>query len=427
MDARAVLELAPDSRVASSATRLAGSSGWRGTGRDDTALWGLCAGSGAHPYQVSVDLGDRASKCSCPSRKFPCKHALALQLRHVREPLPVAEPPGWVAEWLARRRRAEVAAAPADDSPEAVARRARAREKTALARRDAVRAGVTGLADWLADVADAGIAGLPARDAEWWRSIGARMVDAQAGGLASAVDEVRRLVAAGGPAWAHDAADRLGGLHLLTRLADSPGPADVVRGRIGFPVTEEEVRAGAGWSDHWVPLLRLDSDDGLVRTVRQWVWGRAHGWVVAVRHAGGGARPGAPLAHGVRVRGVLHPYPGAPPRRVAVGEDLVERPPGPVPAPGTWREALAGLEEPLRADPWQRLHPLGCASVRPTRDTARLVDGEGRGVPVRADLGLDQALAVTGGGVFDAWGLWDGRELRLGAVALPGGAPEVVG
>ncbi|GAA1266272.1 SWIM zinc finger family protein [Saccharothrix xinjiangensis] len=425
MDARAVLELAPDSRVANSATRLAGSSGWRGTGRDDTALWGLCAGSGASPYQVCVDLGDRASKCSCPSRKFPCKHALALQLRHVREALPVAAPPEWVAEWRSRRQR-RVAAAP-DDSPEAVARRAKAKEKTALARRDAVRAGVAGLADWLADVVGAGIAGLPARDAEWWRSIGARMVDAQAKGLASAVEEVRHVVAAGGPTWAHDTADRLGGLHLLTRLADSPELADVVRGRIGFSVTEEEVRAGEGWSDHWAPLLKLESDDGLVRTVRQWAWGRAHGWVVAVRHAGGGARPVAPLEHGVQVRGVLHPYPGAPPHRVAVGGELLERPPGPVPVPGTWREALAGLEEPLRADPWQRLHPLGCASVRPTRDTAWLVDDEGRGVPVRADLALDQALAVTGGGAFDAWGLWNGRELRLGAVARPGGVPEVVG
>lgn len=424
MDAQAVLELAPDSRVASAAARLAGSPGWRGTGRDDTALWGLCQGSGTTPYQVCVDLGDRAAKCTCPSRKFPCKHALALQLRDVREPLPAGEPPAWAAEWLSRRRAGPDAA---DSSPEAAARRARAKEKTALARRNAVRAGVAGLTDWLADVAGAGIAGLPARDAAWWHSIEARMVDAQAKGLASAVAEVRSIVAAGGPAWAHDVADRLGGLHLLARLAESPEHADVVRRRLGFSVAEEEVRAGPGWSDDWVPLLKLETDDGLVRTVRQWVWGRSRGWVVAVRHAGGGARPALPLAHGVRVRGVLHPYPGAPPHRVVVGEVLAEGPAEPVPAPGTWREALAGLEEALEADPWQRLHPLACASVRATADTARLVDAEGRGVPVRGDVALDRALAVTGGEAFDAWGLWDGRELRLGAVARPGGAPEVVG
>ncbi|NUT49723.1 MAG: SWIM zinc finger family protein, partial [Saccharothrix sp.] len=271
MDAQAVLEQAPDGQVASGATRLAGSSGWQGTGRSDTALWGLCKGSGKNPYQVCVDLGDRATKCSCPSRKFPCKHALALQLRDVREALPVAEPPEWVAQWLARRNQA--AAPPAsDDSPEASQRRAKAKAKTALARQDAVRAGVAGVTDWLADVAGAGLAGLPARDAAWWHSIRARMVDAQAKGLASAVDEVRGIVAAGGPHWAHDVADRLGGLHLLARLAESPDP--VVRRRLGFSVAEEEVRAGPGWSDEWAPLLKLESDDGLVRTVRQWVWGR---------------------------------------------------------------------------------------------------------------------------------------------------------
>ncbi|MBW4719579.1 hypothetical protein [Saccharothrix obliqua] len=310
------------------------------------------------------------------------------------------------------------------DSPEAV-RRARAREKTARERAEAVRGGVRALADWLADVADAGIAGLPARDAAWWHAITARMVDAQAKGLASAVEELRSLVAAGGRTWAHDAADRLGGLHLLTRSAEADAP--VVRRRLGYAVTEEEARAGEGWTDRWLPLLRLDTDDGLVRTVRQWVWGRAHGWVVAIRHAGGGARPEPLLPHGVEVTGVLHPYPGVAPRRVAAGELGEGGLPGPLPAPPDWRTALADVADVLRGDPWQRLHPVGCASARLTADTRRLVDGTGRALPVRADLALDQAVALTAGDPFDAWGLWNGRELALGAIAAPGEPPEVVG
>ncbi|WP_309110129.1 SWIM zinc finger family protein [Saccharothrix sp.] len=421
MDAQAVLGLAPDSRVAGSATRLAGSSGWQGTGRSAEALWGLCAGSGQNPYRVCVDLGDRASKCSCPSRKFPCKHALALQLRDAREPFPAGDPPDWVSEWLARRQKA---ARELDTSPEAVERRARAKEKTARNRAEAVRAGVAGLTDWLADVAGAGIAGLPARDSAWWHSIGARMVDAQAKGLASAIEDLRSVVAAGGPSWAHDAADRLGGLHLLARLADTP--SDVVRRRLGFSVAEEEVRAGAAWADRWLPLLRLESDDGLVRTVRQWLWGREHGWVVAIRHAAGGARPVPALPHGIEVQGVVHPYPGSAPQRVAVGE-VEPCASGPVPVPGSWREALAGLEPRLLGDPWLRLHPVGCGGVRLTADLGHVVDASGRGLPVRADLAVEQAAAVTGGEPFDVWGLWNGRDFRVGAVASPGGVPEVLG
>ncbi|MEV0677101.1 SWIM zinc finger family protein [Actinosynnema sp. NPDC050436] len=467
MDAQAVLAQAPDGRVASSATRLAGSSGWSGSGRSAEALWGLCRGSGQAPYRVCVALPDRAAKCSCPSRKFPCKHGLALQLLDVRDPLPAGDAPDWVVEWLDRRRQAaQRASAPPDTSPEAEQRRARAKEKTARNRVEAVRGGVAGLADWLADVAGAGVAGLPARDAAWWHAIGARMVDAQAKGLASALEELRSAVAAGGPTWAHEAADRLGGLHLLVRLAgadgvlaDADGAAGVpggaggavggvagvpgavggsggagggvdvavVRRRLGFSVTEEEVRAGGSWSGCWLPLLKLETDDDLVRTVRQWVWGPEHGWVVAVRHAGGGARPLPPFAHGVGVRAVLHPYPGAGSRRVAVGDVVAEEPVAPPPAPPGWREALVGLAEDLAADPWLRLHPLGCAGVRVTADTAHLLDATGRGLPVRDDLALDQAIALTAGGPFDAWGLWNGRELRLGAIAEPGRAPEVVG
>ena len=82
MDVEAVLAQAPDRQVATGASKLAVPAKWPELGRDDAALWGLCQGSGKSPYQVCVDLSDRATKCSCPSRKFPCKHSVALQLLH---------------------------------------------------------------------------------------------------------------------------------------------------------------------------------------------------------------------------------------------------------------------------------------------------------------------------------------------------------
>ena len=42
------------------------------------------------------------------------------------------------------------------------------------------------------------------------------------------------------------------------------------------------------------------------------------------------------------------------------------------------------------------------------------------------DVATDRALAVHGGRPFDAIGLWDGWSVRLGAVAVPGEAPEVM-
>ena len=49
---------------------------------DRSLIYGDCKGSGKEPYHTSVDVsGDTViSRCSCPSRQFPCKHALALML-----------------------------------------------------------------------------------------------------------------------------------------------------------------------------------------------------------------------------------------------------------------------------------------------------------------------------------------------------------
>jgi hypothetical protein len=48
---------------------------------DDTLLFGECKGSGKENYRPSADFADPAKpvfRCTCPSRQFPCKHALAL-------------------------------------------------------------------------------------------------------------------------------------------------------------------------------------------------------------------------------------------------------------------------------------------------------------------------------------------------------------
>ena len=79
-----VVELAPDDSSVNAARRLLNPALWSETGSTEILVWGKCQGSGKTPYQVSVDLAGPAFRCSCPSRKFPCKHALALLLLWVR-------------------------------------------------------------------------------------------------------------------------------------------------------------------------------------------------------------------------------------------------------------------------------------------------------------------------------------------------------
>ncbi len=74
-----VQALAQDSRSFADAKKLAKEAAWRRLGRDGEAVWGVALGSKGDAYAVFARSKESA-RCSCPSRKIPCKHALALLL-----------------------------------------------------------------------------------------------------------------------------------------------------------------------------------------------------------------------------------------------------------------------------------------------------------------------------------------------------------
>ncbi|WP_431911831.1 SWIM zinc finger family protein [Nonomuraea jabiensis] len=99
-----VLALAPDAASRSAAQKVAAPGKWSACGTTGTVVYGECEGSGARPYLACVDLTEPAYRCSCPSRKFPCKHALGLLLMWAAEGVPVEEgAPQWVTEWVEAR------------------------------------------------------------------------------------------------------------------------------------------------------------------------------------------------------------------------------------------------------------------------------------------------------------------------------------
>ncbi|TVT18438.1 SWIM zinc finger family protein, partial [Amycolatopsis rhizosphaerae] len=98
-----VLALAPDAASAKAGRGQASAAKWPASGCSERAVWGECQGSGKKPYQVCVELAGPAFRCSCPSRKFPCKHALGLLLRWSAGELVPAGEPDWAGTWLAER------------------------------------------------------------------------------------------------------------------------------------------------------------------------------------------------------------------------------------------------------------------------------------------------------------------------------------
>lgn len=115
-----VQRLAPDDRAMHAARDLVRKRSLRelGISADGTWLLGRCQGSA--DYEVSVDIANASAptaRCSCPSRKLPCKHALGLMLAYVANPSSFAErePP---ADLLARREKQVQRAQKSDEAKE---------------------------------------------------------------------------------------------------------------------------------------------------------------------------------------------------------------------------------------------------------------------------------------------------------------------
>src|SRR3954453_3642680 len=212
LTAEAVEGLAPDAASVMAARKLARPAPWSETGYDERAVWGLCKGSGARPYQTQVDLSGPAWNCSYPSRKLPCKHALALLLLRAGGQVAAGSPPEWVSEWLETRaqRAARPARAPGEPprAPEAAARRAANREER-------VAAGVEGLRTWLRDAVRGGLGAGRLRSWDEWDAFAARLVDAQAPGAASRLRSLGGVAAGRPDGWPERLLSGLGLLHLL--------------------------------------------------------------------------------------------------------------------------------------------------------------------------------------------------------------------
>ena len=403
-----VLALAPDPASAQAARGLASPTRWHDTGATDELVWGRCAGSGARPYETAVELSGAASNCSCPSRKFPCKHALALLLLWSAGTVAaVSEPADYAAAWKqARDARAGKTVKPRGERDEQAA------AKRAQQRAGRVSAGLDELEIWLRDQVRGGLSAAAGRYAHA-EPVAARMVDAQAPGVAATL---RRLssVPASGDGWP---ALLLGGyarLHLLARAhaqldALPPEFAATVRTHVGYPARREDVLAEAAVLDDWQVLAVRDLPDGAVPARRTWLRGNASGRYALVLvfdpQGSFAGNPDAALVAGTTIRAELHFYPGRPPLRAVMGTRHADAEPGPAPEPRLALSAqLTEWAAVVELDPWIAEWPAVLRGVPvPAGERWRFADPDSGAVPL-----------LTGG--VDPWVL----------AAVAGGRPVVV-
>ncbi|CAM2954520.1 SWIM zinc finger family protein [Prescottella defluvii] len=415
-----VAAAAPDAASLSAARGLA--TKWTDTGRTDTALWGSCGGSGKNPYLAAVDLTGPAYRCSCPSRKFPCKHAVSLLLRWSDGAVPAADAPGFVTDWLATREAraaatstASAQAAPAESTPDPASTERRL---------ERISAGLDELDRWLTDRIVAGL-GSVAHDTAAYDAIAARMVDAQAPGVAASLRALPALVATD-PDWPAPLLAAYGRLHLLIRAFRDrdrlPEPLNrSVQTHLGIPVRADEVRAQPAVRDRWQVLAVRAAEEGRLVARRTWLRGRDSGrWALLLDFAHGSAQfSTAAKIPGTIVDADVHYYPGAAPLRAHLGtQHCAPEPFTTLPGATDPAAALDGYTAALAGDPWIRSWPMLLADVAPTvtAGTWHVVDRAGRALPVGDDTARWQLLAVSGGHPVTVCGDWDGTALQPASV-----------
>lgn len=388
-----ILALAPDAQVANAGKKLGIAKPWGNVGKSARAVWGECSGSGSKPYQVRVDRTDYAAKCSCPSHKFPCKHAIGLLMLIADQPAQavVGDEPEWVGEWLSKRAEAVQKKQERAQTPAEVD--VLAQQKRQEKRAGRIDEGLMALELWLADLVRRGLAQVAGEGSSFWETQAARLVDAQAPGLANRLRALGEEVGVRED-WPARTLNGLGQIALIIKawqLRESLSPAmrRELETQIGLVVREEDVLAqGEQLQDEWQVIAQQFEEINRLRIRRTWLLGRQSSRYALLQHTAVNQQPFTEnLVSGTSFKATLRFWFGPYPLRALI-DTQVENTPAPN---GFWHvEKFASFLErhadALSSNPWLQRLPLVLTDALPTQQQGQwwVVDSTGNALPVQA-------------------------------------------
>lgn len=434
--AQQVDAMAPDSASISNGKKLSAPAKWQTLGMDDQFLWGEIKGSGKKPYQACIDTSEPAFKCSCPSRKFPCKHALAVAYIFVDSPSAFSESPmpEWVSEWQQRREQQQqkkLAKANRENEPvdEATLQRRQKQQQQREQKRQAnIDSGLLEFQQWLNDIARQGLASAM-NDADLFKRMSKRLIDIQAPGLARRVLDCLDLRYAYDP-WQSHVLQELSRIQLIVSAwRQREALAEEIRADlhelVGISVKKEDILATPGIEDNWwVVAKRVWQQDNL-QGQRTWLWGESQQrWALLLDFTVGNQALPMLAAEGDAIQAELVFYPSSWPRRALIKQqkDIVS---GTLTSLGKVGQGIPDMyksyAQVLNHYPWLEQLPFGLSQAIPIRqgDQWLLLDQDKYSVPIATRFNFHwQLLSASGGHPITVFGEWDGFQfLPLSMIA----------
>ena len=424
-----ILALAPDESSKKAGKDLANPSKWVSKGVNEIAMWGECQGSGSKPYQTQIDLTNIAFKCSCPSRKFPCKHGLGLFLLYSRQPtiFMASEMPAWVNEWISKRAQKEENKNEKEDKPideAAQAKRLENREKK-------VADGMDELLLWVKDIIRNGILNIPGKSPGFWEQMAKRMIDAQAPGLAGMVKALSQINFYK-EAWQTVFLEQLLNIYLLIsayKNKETLSEAFIadIKGRIGFTQNQDTLKEQTGVTDTWLVLAKQVSDEDNLTVEKYWLYGTATGKPALIlqfiiRGQGGQLS----LTPGMYIEAELVYYPAVVPLRALIKRQLTTNAVLPKNIITGWKE-ISNIETGIYVQiPFDTINPYVIKELTPVfyDKTWWLADTNNNMVQVNERFSnIWKLLALSGGqpatmavlgkeNVYEPIGVWDNETYK---------------
>lgn len=400
-----IYSLAPDDASKKSGKELANPSKWGKREFSDRALWGECQGSGKLPYQTQVDLVKVAFKCSCPSRKFPCKHGLGLLVMYARDKKSFnsTNEPDWVSDWLDKRLEKEEKKLEKKTTEKNIDPTAQAKKQESRLKR--VEEGMDDLRVWINDIVRNGLLTMPDKGPLYFETMAKRMVDAQAPGLAVMIRSLAN-VNFYQEKWQTPFLDQLLHIYLLLegfpKLQSLPDELQSeIKTLIGFSQSQEEVKANAGIRDDWFVLAKQSDKEDALNIERNWLYGtHSQRYALILQFYVKGQIPELNLIPGTYIDAELSYFKGAHPFRALIKQQFGIKQQGIVLGSSLWNDVLKSTSEIMAVNPFFDNFPVVINSVLPIKLNNKWVlkDEVGAGVSISpAFQNPWKLLAISGG------------------------------
>lgn len=417
-----ILSLAPDAGSVKSGKELANPSKWVSKGANNRALWGECQGSGSKPYQTQVDLANIAFKCSCPSRKFPCKHGIGLLLHYSRQSasFTVTDEPEWVASWLSKREEKQEKQAEKKDKPVDEA----AQTKRLQAREQKINDGIEDLRLWISDIIRNGIISMPEKGGAWFEHMAKRMVDAQAPGLANWIRNLSDT-AFYEEGWQSGFMDQLIQLYLLIEGYKNsetfdPDLQQDLRTGIGFTFKQDELKEQPGITDNWLVLAKQVMERDNITTERCWLYGtKTDQYALVLQFIARGQTGQLTLSPGMFLNAELVFYPSVLPMRAIIKQQHSTGSHHTYAGLSNWKEVTASETASFAVLPFRAERPYLVQQLKPVqyKEEWWLQDADGEIMPLKGSHRyIWKLLSISGGAPLDTALL--GKEDRYEVVGV---------